>query len=146
MILVHIHIAQVSPSSRRSALHRHAIEEQQIDHSHGQTVHSSDPEPPGRYFTTHPGREFVLKWIALPCGAALFVVPAAPQHDELIRAGKRVSEQFNIKRGHLANIVLVQRTDQLGSLAGMSKRTSKGKARARRNKANHGRKPNYGRN
>lgn len=32
------------------------------------------------------------------------------------------------------------------SLIGMSKRTSKGKARARRNKANHGRKPNYGRN
>ena len=32
------------------------------------------------------------------------------------------------------------------SLMRMSKRTSKGKARARRNKANHGRKPNYGRN
>ncbi len=32
------------------------------------------------------------------------------------------------------------------NLMAMSKRTSKGKARARRNKANHGRKPNYGRN
>ena len=32
------------------------------------------------------------------------------------------------------------------NLTDMSKRTQKGKARARRKKANHGRKPNYGRN
>ena len=36
--------------------------------------------------------------------------------------------------------------DMLASLLDMSKRTKKKKAKARRSKANHGRKPNLGRN